>query len=409
MDIYQNIELKGSKIHFEVCDNPNIEKYDLVNCLVVLNNLPVKNYIITLEHFKSKDKLFYDERLGTYVLLLGDIVLNHDISKKVAKYAYDVERLYSAQEHLKLFKNRMVVPDVKNNAKTSCIKYTFGVEYETSEGHIPQNYCFKHGLIPLRDGSIRGNEYATVVMKGASGLQLIKNQMECIEKYTDIDSDCSIHIHFGKLNTEPSFIYALYCLLYNIQDKLEIFLPKYTFHTSNYKNTGKDYCKKLPKLGSFAELYDYLDPNNKGFVDIYQPNNYDPDGKHKWQIPGRYHWVNFINLLFYNKNKTLEFRFLQPTKNYKKLINWIYILNAIIVYCENTYFVQKEKTAALMHGVDLEHIIKSVYNSKISETLFNFMNQLSYIKKLQEFGDDYIGRLTFLDNVVIKKCVLDEE
>ena len=45
-------------------------------------------------------------------------------------------------------------------------------------GYIPQEICYRDGLIPLRDGSISGLEYSTVILKGNKGINLLQQQVE---------------------------------------------------------------------------------------------------------------------------------------------------------------------------------------------------------------------------------------
>lgn len=381
----------------------NLKSSEIAQCALFIDGLYYsKSFTISLKHFKQKNRLFYDERYSSYSLFLGELNFPYDITTQFFKFNYNIERLYSAQKHLRLFKANVELPKVSKTKEV--VKYTFGIEYETSNGHLPQNVCYKNGLIPLRDGSIGANEYATIVMKGNSGLQLIKEQTASLNRYTSINSDCSTHIHFGKTRTETEFIFFLYQVLYNLQDQFETFLPKWTFHTGEYKKTGKDYCNKLPKLNSFMDLYCYLDPNKKSFVDIFQCNSLDEDGKHKWQIPGRYHWVNFVNLLFYNKNKTIEFRFLQPTTNYHKIINWIYILNAIILFCETKF-----DTKCDISNLTIEDVLLHTYDKKTLKVLFDFLNQLKLIKSLQEKMYDFQGKYRVFDDVLIRNNAFDEK
>lgn len=407
-NIYKNITFNSTKqmVEFVELSNKEIknsQNFDIVICDVYVNGSYFDLTVpISLEYFEQKERLFYDEYVGHYSLYLGELKFNYDITKMFHKFNYDIDRLYSAQKYLRKFKTLVDLPKI--NKSEELIKYTFGVEYETSNGHLPQNFCYKHGLIPLRDGSIGANEYATIVMKGNVGLHLIKEQTRCLNRYTSTNSDCSTHIHFGKLNTEPDFIFLLYQVLYNLQDQFEVFLPKYTFHTGEYKSTGKDYCKKLLKFNSFIELYKYLDSTKTNFIDIYQPNGLDPDGKHKWQIPGRYHWVNFVNLLFYNNNKTVEFRFLQTTTNHNKIINWIYILNGVIMFCEKIYTGELNAKS-----LDLFDILYDVYKPNIADRLRDFLITLQTIKNLQEKSFDFCGSLRFFDDMLIRNNVLDEK
>lgn len=49
---------------------------------------------------------------------------------------------------------------------------TFGIEFETSKiKFVPNDILMKYGLIPLRDGSIRGYEYTTIPLTGTEGIQ----------------------------------------------------------------------------------------------------------------------------------------------------------------------------------------------------------------------------------------------
>jgi hypothetical protein len=64
---------------------------------------------------------------------------------------------------------------------------------------------YELGLIPLRDGSITGIEFSTVVLQGNEGLNLLKQQVEALNANTIFDKDCSLHIHFGGLNLTVKF------------------------------------------------------------------------------------------------------------------------------------------------------------------------------------------------------------
>ena len=53
-----------------------------------------------------------------------------------------------------------------------------------------------------------------------------------------------------------------------------------------------------------------------------QAHPQDKERKRKWNVQNRYFWCNFINALCYKVNKTIEFRFLRPTYNFKKILVW---------------------------------------------------------------------------------------
>ena len=74
-----------------------------------------------------------------------------------------------------------------------------GFEFETSAGIIPEEIALRDGLVPLRDGSISGLEYSSVVLTPDNdGLSLLKQQLETLRQYTSFNKECALHIHFGK-------------------------------------------------------------------------------------------------------------------------------------------------------------------------------------------------------------------
>lgn len=403
----------------ELCEDEivKLDPYDINLCVIMYNGYPTDIIVnIALSKFKNKNILFYNERYSCYQIMLGQIEFIEDISKKFNKYPYDIERLYSAQKNLKRIAKLTDLPKNKINKQVKdLVPYTFGIEYETSSGHIPINYCYKNGLIPLRDGSISGNEYATIILNNTFGFDLIKNQMLCLNKYTDFNRDCSIHIHFGKIPMEPMFVYFLYQICYSLQTEIKTVLPHDVFNSGRFKSNGKDYCKLLPHVNNFDEMYNFLSCcNNVVYEDMYQFHPNDLNGDKKWQIPSRYYWVNFVNLMFYNKNKTVEFRFLSPTHNYKKLINWIYILSAIIQYSYIKYSEIKIQNMTEINTTlnnlkpNLIDIINTIYPLNISSILYDFLENLQCIKRLQELDYDFSGLSTIFDDLIITNCVLDE-
>ena len=138
--------------------------------------------------------------------------------------------------------------------------YTFGLEFETSGGYIPEHELFNLGLIPLRDGSIRGLEYSTIVLQGQQGLNSLYEMIKCLQKYTIFDKECSLHIHLGNWKLDESTILKLNNLFSSAS--LGQYLPRDTYNTERYKATGKSYCKKNASYSTFNLLkllvYDFL-------------------------------------------------------------------------------------------------------------------------------------------------------
>lgn len=250
------------------------------------------------------------------------------------KFPYSFDKRYEAVESFNIFKDRQVVIEPKKYVLADYMPYTFGLEFETSAGIIEESLCIRDGLIPLRDGSITGLEYSTVVMQGNEGLSLLEQQLDTLKSRTAFNKECSLHIHFGNFPLEPEKLFRAYHLCRVFQGEIKTLVPELTFNTGAYKASGKDYCKLLPDFGDFNQLYQGLVGRNY-LGSLTQPHPNDVDRCRKWQINTRYFWVNFINAICYTVNKTIEFRLLRPTYNKGKILTWMYILNAILRYAES--------------------------------------------------------------------------
>lgn len=288
---------------------------------------------------RGKEELVYSNKSGKWIpkdsknpadLHIEQFTLGQGI------FPYNFDRRYEACESFNIFKGKQQIVNPVEFPGSKYLRYTMGFEFETSAGLIPEDLVFRDGLIPLRDGSISGLEYSSVVLTPDNdGLSLLKQQLETLRKYTSFNKECALHIHFGKFPMKEKPIYNLYLMCYYLQgNSLRQLVPPYTFDTPKYKkHRDKNYCGFIPKYGSFKEMF--YDLTNMEFNGSYtDPHPADPDRHHKWNINKRYYWINFMNLLCYNVNKTVEFRFLRPTYNLEKIMVWVYIFNAMMQYAE---------------------------------------------------------------------------
>ena len=207
------------------------------------------------------EDLYFNNINGFYSIKKnsGEIVGDISLLKGNGGFPYIIDRKYDAESNIKQFKNLDPVRIKYPEKYKRLLKYTFGIEYETNSGYIPQNECFSQGLIPLRDGSISGVEYATAVMDAKDGIERVENQIELLNKYTSFDRNCSLHLHFGKFPISSDAIMSLYILSTLLQHDLQPYLPRYSFSTRNYKSSGKDYCKLLSSdYPTFEEFYHFV-------------------------------------------------------------------------------------------------------------------------------------------------------
>lgn len=226
---------------------------------------------------------------------------------------------------------------------------TFGAEIEIAQGNIPEHIQHRHGLVICRDGSIDGGpELVTIPLTGAKGLQ----NLDCISKELQdrgsISLACSLHLHIGNIRMDKSFLTAVYVLGRKIQDELFTMFPFYKTDHRGIKR--KNYNKKLDSLSihpcldsskesmdayladSTAKIFDFLAEGKMHISELNKKTRQHPEQR-KWEQNSRYYWLNMMNIFFTHRN-TVEFRLHTPTTNSAKMINWLFICNAIIKYAD---------------------------------------------------------------------------
>ena len=358
-------------------------------------NLPKAEFYIGGEQIKlyydpKKIHLQFSKLTGKSVFVNNPIEsLMHTYELGRGLYPYSFERKYEAVQNFRLFKNKQANFNDIDFPISKHVKRTIGIEFETSMGVLPEDTCFQLGLIPLRDGSISGCEYSTVILQGNPGFNLLYRQLDILNEYTHFNKDCSLHIHFGDFPLDKDKIFTLYKLLYNNTNAIARMCPPESFHTETFKSNGKSYCNKLKSYGSFETMFKDI-AGMDFFGSFVQPHPLDRDRNHKWNIHSRYYFCNFVNIFCYNVNKTIEFRFLRPTYNLEKILTWIYILNAFLDYSE------KYKD----YEVTLETILSKVYPKELSDFLRLQIVKLQILVDNQVSNGDVIGADLILENKI---------
>ena len=333
-----------------------------------------------------EDHRIYHRGFGGYVLDFN-LPLRERVAAKYIKepgYPYSFAKRYEAIENFDIFQNKQFVLEHKEFPISKYFKYTFGLEFETNTGVIPEDICFRDGLIPLRDGSIAGNEYSTVVLKGEEGFNLLYQQLKTLREYTRFDKECSLHIHMGGFPLNQEKILSLYNLCFALQREIQTALPDYTFYTAKYKSSQKDYCKLLPE--SFSNFDDYYRAFTgvNFFGDLQQAHPHDVERARKWQIHERYYWANLLNLICYKVNKTMEFRMLRPTYNLEKILFWMYVFNAIMEYAEKYGVTRNAK-------ITIKDVLEEAYPKELAEELLIDFYKCDVCSKEQSKYGDRIG------------------
>lgn len=410
---HKQYKLKNASLSFGIIRFENKEPVfgyftpnQLYNVIIVLQNyesyLVIKEDIIPLNYREERATGRY-----YHTSLMSAIASNklRNVDKRYKEgLPYDSKGITDqyTQQHFLNYK-----PEINESVK----KYasllddlTFGLEFETVKGVIPNNKLAVLPLIPLRDGSIQGIEYVTIPLKGELGVQALIDSITELSKRTEFDDSCALHLHIGNIPRTPEFILAFYKVMSFFEDEMYEMFPLYKKY--NFEVKRKNYSSPFPINKINSQLEPSIDINNndqviKNFNVLfryfsegedfgeydYNLNNVryhprDPDQRAKWNIKTRYHAVNFIPLMFVNK-QTIEFRIHTPTYDHSKIMSFL-LLNSFLINftIHNTKSILKEPTLLPNMG-DLKGFINSyVYNcisekikrSIVCDELLNYIN-----------------------------------
>lgn len=416
----------------QIIFNHSLKQYQLINNDIILgliennklgyfnrseeNKIPIilenktKTFAINEEILKSN--LNYREHLSTgvftHITLLSATEFNlikkpqneyktslpYD-SKGITEHYSDI---YNYLYNSKLNSNCYKLGDFLKNL-------TFGLEFETIAGFVPERITKKLGLIPLRDGSISGLEYVTVPLSGAKGVQTIVDICKELEHRTLFDNTCALHLHIGGISRTPEFILAFFKINSWLQNDIFRLFPMYKKYNMGIKN--KNYSKPY----DLFEIFNKLDPVitnsniNKNFnvliqkltdnkisyteykndIDNIEFHPSDPSGNQKWNITQRYYFYNFIPLIFGNK-QTIEFRIHTPTFDYYRVLMFLLFNSVLIKFTECN---QNE----ILENPDFFKNIHDSGNSKsnISNLLYNFRKKNKISTEVLQMMDSLSG------------------
>lgn len=227
---------------------------------------------------------------------------------------------------------------------------TFGAEVEISKGNLPDNLQNRYGIVMCRDGSIDGGpELVSIPMSGAKGVQTLNDLGNSLMNRGEVSIACAYHLHIGNIRTDKLFIAAFYQLCRKLQNELFTMFPYYKTDHKGIKR--KNYNQKLESLGIhplaktdkesyetyildvYARIFDFLVEGRCTLDQFNSKKGREHPISRKWERNSRYYWANVMNMFFTNRN-TMEFRLHTPTTNPHKMVNWLFICNAIVKYAD---------------------------------------------------------------------------
>ena len=246
------------------------------------------------------------------------------------------------------------------------MRYTFGVELETSGGYIPSCDGDDLNASAVEDGSISGKEYVTGVLVGDSGLSMLKKVCDTVQENCEINSQCGIHVHIGGANFTRRFTIMAVHLGLMLQDEIFEMMPP-----SRKTNT---YCKPIPSNHKEMNFNNY----KEHLADlIYSSCTLDKNYNKKTRLgrypSKRYSWLNMVGYSQANGHNTIEFRNHGASMNYDKIRNWTLICMAFVNFVENN---QRRIWEAkdLPGGITLSEVLNESLGDNIGGQLSRYVN-----------------------------------
>ena len=113
------------------------------------------NLVWGISYDQLKGYLGFDYYRGCYTIGKDTNQYNFPFGREAFPYNLD-KTVYNAKFEEHLFKGKQSVANRIEFKFINELPYTFGLEFETAGGYLPQHKLYELGLIPLRDGSITG-------------------------------------------------------------------------------------------------------------------------------------------------------------------------------------------------------------------------------------------------------------
>tara|TARA_Y100000015_G_C2395272_1_gene92419 strand:- start:318 stop:1784 length:1467 start_codon:yes stop_codon:yes gene_type:complete len=251
--------------------------------------------------------------------------------------------------------------------KTSGMKYTFGVELETSfSKDVP--YTPNINMKAVYDGSTDGHEFVSGVLHGNKGIKTIREMCDYLNEHNaKVDRKCGVHVHIGGASFNRRFSIMVARLCKEIESDLYAMLPQ-----SRNDNT---YCRKLPNYVSELNFRNYRDNLGKLIMNMVIDRTYNkkknhPGGHYNSQ---RYYWLNMTNYSCATGPDTIEFRNHSGTLDFNKIYNWILICMSIVKFAENQQRRIWNCGLSDKHRITLKDVLKYSLNSKDFEKVWLYV------------------------------------
>lgn len=289
-------------------------------------------------------------------------------------------------------------------------KYTHGLEIETDGGWLPECFYYRHGALPLKDGSIYGTEVTTFPYTGDRMFNNLRQLVEACSKYTIASHNTSVHNNIGNVPNDPYFRTAIWILYCRLQSEIETFIPSYKRDQRFFQDKrgrGKDHCRIQESLGLLRRYSNWkaeiplADLEIKRFLNEGSTSSkFIKQDQNKWDQRTRYYALNLLPMYFPRNGATprVEFRIHSGTVNPTKILCWTFICTAITKFAEE----QQERIFLGKEKITLEDVIEYAINDGTPEGIFLSEYLHHYIQHRTKQHIDVISEDSLYGNEFIK-------
>ena len=261
------------------------------------------------------------------------------------------------------------------------MRYTFGVEIETSRGSI--GHYDDLNLASVYDGSTSGPEYVTGILKGDYGFNHLKTICDKVHANHEINKRCGVHVHIGG-QFNRLFTIMLLRLGYQIQDEIYRMMPP--------SRLGNTFCKYIPDYVMDINLTNWR--KHLGKYIHGSGNTLDENCNKKSNLGSypstRYRWINCVNFSSNSGKPTVEFRNHSASMSYYKIRNWTLMCMAIVRFAQNNQkriwynlediTLHEVMMTSLGNNIGLQ--IMSYYQKRVALFAHNYTENGDYYNKL---------------------------
>jgi hypothetical protein len=267
------------------------------------------------------------------------------------------------------------------------IRYTFGVEVETTYGRIPNEELQANKLAIVSDGSIRAGEYVTGALHGDLGFRNLQALMRLISTYCLVSNEGAGHVHIGGALFNRRF--SVLAIMAGCQVEEEMFMmqpPNKNPRTKYCSGISKDWGESPVDGKRWSRDYSHISFSNWREVlgEYVFGRSFGRDMNSLHDVPRwnkyRHKWLNLINCNSVGRFDTIEFRIFGVTTSFDKMYCYVLISMAFVWFVENKQgriLELNKEFAETREGLKLEEMVTSAYShrSDISDMLITFINE----------------------------------